>query len=69
YDSLIGKLIAYGENRDAARARLRMALAELVIEGIDTNIALHQDIINDPQHIEAGVSIHYLEEKLRGGSI
>jgi len=64
YDSLIGKLIAFGDNRGSARARLRMALAEMVIEGIHTNIPLHQHIIEDPLHIETGVPIHYLEEKL-----
>lgn len=64
YDSLIGKLIAYGDTRNSARARLRMALSEMVIEGINTNIALHQRIIEDPLHIETGVPIHYLEEQL-----
>lgn len=64
YDSLIGKLIAFGDDRDSARARLRMALSEMVIDGIHTNIPLHQHIIEDPLHIETGVPIHYLEEKL-----
>lgn len=68
YDSLIGKLIAYGDTRDSARARLRMALSEMVVDGIHTNITLHQEIIEDPMHIKTGVPIHYLEEKLRGNS-
>ncbi|GAB3678866.1 acetyl-CoA carboxylase biotin carboxylase subunit [Salinisphaera aquimarina] len=65
YDSLVGKLIAHGDTRDAARARLDMALSEMVIEGINTNIELHKRIIHDPAHIEGGVSIHFLEKKLR----
>lgn len=64
YDSLIGKLIAHGDTRESARARLRMALSEMVVEGIETNIALHQRIIEDPLHIETGVPIHWLEEEL-----
>jgi len=46
YDSLIGKIIAYGESREAAIARMKNALAEMVIEGIKTNVALHQEIFN-----------------------
>lgn len=65
YDSLIGKLIAHGDNRDAARARLDMALSEMIIEGINTNLALHQWIINDPHYAKGGVSIHWLEKKIR----
>lgn len=65
YDSLIGKLIAHGDTRAAATARLDMALSEMVVEGINTNIALHKRIIHDPAHIEGGVSIHWLEKKLK----
>lgn len=65
YDSLIGKLIAHGDTREAAAARLDMALSEMVVEGINTNIALHKRIIHDPTHIEGGVSIHWLEKKLK----
>jgi acetyl-CoA carboxylase biotin carboxylase subunit len=64
YDSLIGKLIAYGDTRDAARARMDMALAEMVVEGIHTNLPLHEWIINDPDYAAGGASIHWLEEKI-----
>ena len=64
YDSLIGKLIAYGDTREQAIARMRVALSEMVIEGIQTNIALHQELMNDAAFIRGGVSIHYLEEKM-----
>jgi acetyl-CoA carboxylase biotin carboxylase subunit len=64
YDSLIGKLIAYGDTREQAIARMRVALSEMVIEGIQTNIALHQELMNDAAFIRGGVSIHYLEEKI-----
>jgi acetyl-CoA carboxylase biotin carboxylase subunit len=68
YDSLIGKLIAHGENRDAARARLRTALSEIVVEGIHTNISLHRHILEQPAHRNGGVDIHYLERLLRAGA-
>ena len=64
YDSLIGKIIAYGDTREQALARLNVALSETVIEGIKTNIPLHQDLIHDGAFIRGGMSIHYLEEKL-----
>jgi acetyl-CoA carboxylase biotin carboxylase subunit len=64
YDSLVGKLIAYGDTREQAIARMRVALSEMVIEGIQTNIALHQELMNDAAFIRGGVSIHYLEEKM-----
>jgi len=64
YDSLIGKLIAYGETREAAIARMRMALSEIVIDGIKTNITLHQDIFRDSAFLAGGTNIHYLEKKL-----
>ena len=64
YDSMIGKLIAYGTNRETAMARMRIALSEMVIDGIRTNIALHQDIMNDAAFGAGGVNIHYLEKKL-----
>ena len=63
YDSMIGKLIAYGENRSSALARMRNALAELVIEGIKTNAPLHQRIMNDANFIKGGTDIHYLEQR------
>ncbi|HKK13483.1 MAG TPA: ATP-grasp domain-containing protein, partial [Gammaproteobacteria bacterium] len=64
YDSMIGKLIAYGDTRTSAIARMRNALAEIVIEGIETNVALHQDICADSAFIAGGTDIHYLEKKL-----
>lgn len=64
YDSLIGKLIAYGETREEAIARMRNALQEVIIEGIKTNIKLHQELLDDPHFISGGVSINYLEKKL-----
>lgn len=65
YDSLIGKLITWGESREIALARMNNALNELVIEGIKTNIPLHQQLINDPGFIRGGQNIHYLENKLK----
>ncbi|HCE41183.1 MAG TPA: acetyl-CoA carboxylase biotin carboxylase subunit, partial [Alcanivorax sp.] len=64
-DSLIGKLITWGENRDVAFERMRIALEEIVVEGIKTNVALHRDkIFRDPAFKEGGVDIHHLEKKL-----
>ena len=66
YDSLIGKLITWGPNREIAFARMRNALEEIVVEGIKTNIALHKDkIFRDPAFARGGVDIHHLEKKLR----
>lgn len=64
YDSMIGKLIAYGETREIAIARMKNALSELVIDGIKTNISLHLDIMNDEGFQQGGTNIHYLEKKL-----
>ncbi len=64
YDSMIGKLITWGDSRDAAIARMRTALGEMVIDGIKTNIPLHQDLMADAAFVEGGQSIHYLEKKL-----
>ena len=64
YDSMIGKLIAHGSTRDSALARMRTALDEIVIDGIKTNIPLHQRLIRDAAFQEGGTSIHYLEKKL-----
>ena len=64
YDSLIGKIISFGENRQVALARMRGALDELVVEGIRTNAALHRDLVRDRAFESGGVSIHYLESKL-----
>ena len=64
YDSLIGKVIAYGVNRDQAIRRMRIALSEMAVEGIRTNIPLHQELLLDSGVMRGGVSIHYLEQKL-----
>ncbi len=64
YDSMIGKLIAWGENRTSALARMRTALSEMVIEGIETNIPLQARLMNDSGFEAGGVNIHYLEKKL-----
>jgi acetyl-CoA carboxylase, biotin carboxylase subunit len=64
YDSLIAKIIAYGDSREQAIARLNVALSETVIEGIKTNILLHQDLLHDSAFVRGGTSIHYLGEKL-----
>jgi acetyl-CoA carboxylase biotin carboxylase subunit len=64
YDSLIGKVITYGIDRDAALSRMRIALDEMVIEGIKTNIPLHDDLVRDEAFKKGGVNIHYLEKKL-----
>ncbi|MFQ3237180.1 MAG: acetyl-CoA carboxylase biotin carboxylase subunit [Paraglaciecola sp.] len=64
YDSMIGKLITYGETREVAIARMRHALDELVIEGIKTNIPLQQKIMADENFAIGGANIHYLEKKL-----
>ena len=64
YDSMIGKVIAYGASREQAIARMRIALSEMVVEGIQTNIPLHRDLLNDTRFVRGGVSIHYLEQKL-----
>ncbi|PCJ29385.1 MAG: acetyl-CoA carboxylase biotin carboxylase subunit [Gammaproteobacteria bacterium] len=64
YDSMIGKLIASGPDRDSAIARMLTALSEIGIEGIRTNVALQQDIMSDANFQEGGTNIHYLEKKL-----
>ncbi len=64
YDSMIAKVITYGETRDQALARMNIALSEMVVEGIKTNIALHRELMVDAKFAEGGTSIHYLEQKL-----
>jgi acetyl-CoA carboxylase biotin carboxylase subunit len=64
YDSLIGKLIAHGDSRETAIARMKNALGEMVIEGIKTNVALHQEIFNHAAFQKGGLDIHYLERRL-----
>ena len=68
YDSLIAKLIAFGDTRAQALARMRVALSETVIEGIQTNLALHQDLMVDAEFVRGGTNIHYLEKKLAASS-
>ncbi len=64
YDSMIGKLIAHGPTRESALARMRTALDEIVVEGISTNIALHQQMFRDPVFQAGETNIHYLEKKM-----
>ncbi len=64
YDSMIGKLIAYGDTREQAMRRMRIALSEMLVSGIKTNIPLHQTLMLDVRFNEGGTSIHYLEQKL-----
>jgi len=64
YDSMIGKLISYGATREQAINRMRIALSEMVVEGISTNIPLHREMMIDAKFVEGGTSIHYLENKL-----
>ncbi len=64
YDSMIGKLIVYGDTREQAIARMQTALAESVVEGISTNIPLHRELMVDAKFMEGGTNIHYLEKWL-----
>jgi len=64
YDSMVAKVISYGDSRDQAIRRMRTALSEMSIEGIKTNIALHQELMHDARFMEGGTSIHYLEQRL-----
>ncbi|VFP83112.1 acetyl-CoA carboxylase biotin carboxylase subunit [Candidatus Erwinia haradaeae] len=64
YDSMIGKLITFGENRDVAIARMKNALTELIIDGIKTNVKLQMNIMSDENFQMGGTNIHYLEKKL-----
>lgn len=65
YDSMIGKLISYGETRAEAIVRMRNALDEIIIDGIKTNIELHQRILRDKEFLAGGTNIHYLEKMLK----
>ncbi|MDZ7657303.1 MAG: acetyl-CoA carboxylase biotin carboxylase subunit [Sulfurimicrobium sp.] len=64
YDSMIGKLIAYGDTREQAIARMRTALSEMVVDGVKTNLPLHRDLMHDVAFLQGGASIHYLEQML-----
>jgi acetyl-CoA carboxylase biotin carboxylase subunit len=61
---MVGKIIVHGDTRDQALARMRTALAETVVEGINTNIALHRELMVDAKFVVGGTNIHYLEEWL-----
>jgi acetyl-CoA carboxylase biotin carboxylase subunit len=62
---MVAKVITHGATRDEAMARMRLALSELVVEGISTNISLHRDILDDPAFCAGGVDIHHLERWLQ----
>ncbi|MDP7042119.1 MAG: acetyl-CoA carboxylase biotin carboxylase subunit, partial [Gammaproteobacteria bacterium] len=64
YDSMIGKLIVWGDSRDTAIARMQNALNEMVIDGIKTNILLHREILQHAAFKTGGTDIHYLEKRL-----
>jgi acetyl-CoA carboxylase biotin carboxylase subunit len=64
YDSMIGKVLAYGDTREQALRRMRIALSEMAVEGILTNIPLHRELLADARFVAGGTSIHYLENKL-----
>jgi acetyl-CoA carboxylase biotin carboxylase subunit len=64
YDSMIGKVITYGATREQAIRRMQIALSEMVVEGISTNIPLHRELMVDARFIEGGTNIHYLEQRL-----
>ncbi|MCZ7561095.1 MAG: acetyl-CoA carboxylase biotin carboxylase subunit [Burkholderiaceae bacterium] len=64
YDSMIAKVLAYGDTREQAIRRMRIALSEMAVEGIQTNLALHRELLADAHFVTGGTSIHYLEQKL-----
>ena len=64
YDSLIGKVITSADTREQAIAKMRIALSEMIVEGIETNLPLHQELMLDSAFVRGGTNIHYLEEKL-----
>ncbi|CAB3764792.1 acetyl-CoA carboxylase biotin carboxylase subunit [Burkholderia puraquae] len=69
YDSLIAKLLAHGRTRDEAIARMRVALDEIVISGIDTSVPLHQELMKEPSFVEGGFDIHHLERLVANGAL
>ena len=64
YDSMIAKVLAYGDTREQAIRRMRIALSEMAVEGISTNLALHRELLTDARFVTGGTSIHYLEHRL-----
>jgi acetyl-CoA carboxylase biotin carboxylase subunit len=65
YDSMIAKVITHGDTRDIALARMRIAMDEILVDGIKTNVELHQRILNDKAFCQGGANIHYLEKMLK----
>ncbi|MCS3515893.1 MULTISPECIES: acetyl-CoA carboxylase biotin carboxylase subunit [Pseudomonas] len=65
YDSMVAKVITHGATREEAMARMRLALSEMIVDGISTNIALHREILDDPAFCAGGVDIHHLERWLQ----
>jgi acetyl-CoA carboxylase biotin carboxylase subunit len=61
---MIGKVLAYGDDREQALRRMRIALSEMAVEGILTNLPLHRELLADARFVTGGTSIHYLEQKL-----
>jgi acetyl-CoA carboxylase biotin carboxylase subunit len=64
YDSMIAKLLAYGDTREQALKRMRIALSEMAVDGILTNLPLHRELLTDAHFVAGGTSIHYLEKKM-----
>ena len=64
YDSMVAKLISYGDTREQAIRRMRIALSEMSVDGIKTNVPLHQRLMMDAKFVAGGTSIHYLEQLL-----
>ena len=64
YDSMIAKVLAYGDTRELALKRMRIALSEMAVDGILTNLPLHRELLTDARFVAGGTSIHYLEQKL-----
>jgi acetyl-CoA carboxylase biotin carboxylase subunit len=64
YDSMIGKVLSYGDTREQALRRMRIALSEMAVDGILTNIPLHRELLTDANFVTGGTSIHYLEQRL-----
>lgn len=69
YDSLVAKVLTHAPTREQALSKMRIALSEMILEGIKTNIPLHQQLLLDPDFIAGGTSIHYLEQKLANGKV
>ena len=63
YDSLIGKIIVYGNNREQSMSKMQVALSDTIVEGINTNISLHRELLNDENFISGNFSINFLEDK------